>query len=127
MDNDGDPGEEGGEGRDGAPRHLPRRGGPQGHRQTVEGLRPRHQSRLGPDGTERPAAMWSLWGGSSTRAAGSSEAWRKEHTDEFADEEIGAPEKMETSEERRERLRLNQVPEGAVCGLRARHLHTAPG
>ena len=33
-----------------------------------------------------------------------SEAWRKEHAEEFADEEIGPPERMESGEERMERL-----------------------
>ena len=33
-----------------------------------------------------------------------SEAWRREHPEEFADEEIGPPERMETGEERIESL-----------------------
>ena len=46
-----------------------------------------------------------------------SEAWRKEHPEEFAADEIGTPERMETGEERRERLRLNQEPQSTVCAV----------
>ena len=43
-----------------------------------------------------------------------SEAWRKEHPEEF--EEVDEPsERIPTVEERRELLQLNQVPESAVC------------
>ena len=44
-----------------------------------------------------------------------SEAWKKEHLDEFADEPRGPPERMPTIEERRERLGLDLDPTGAVC------------
>ena len=45
-----------------------------------------------------------------------SEAWRKEHPEECDDAE-GLPERIPTAEERRERLKMNQVPEGAVCAV----------
>ena len=44
-----------------------------------------------------------------------SEAWRKEHPEEFADDAQGPPERIETSSERKERLNLDLVCEGAVC------------
>ena len=58
-----------------------------------------------------------------------SEAWRKEHGDEFDDEPGGPPERIETGEERRERLNVDSDPMSVVCvcGLRARHLHMAFG
>ena len=52
-----------------------------------------------------------------------SEAWRKEHPEEFADEVQGPPERMETTSERKERLHLVPVCEGAVC---VRPLGTPP-
>ena len=58
-----------------------------------------------------------------------SEAWKKEHPEEFADEPEGPPERIQTANERREWLNVDPVREGAVCvcGLRARHLHIAFG
>ena len=44
-----------------------------------------------------------------------SDAWRKEHPEEFEDEDDGPPERIPTVEERRELLRLESDPEGAVC------------
>ena len=44
-----------------------------------------------------------------------SEAWRKEHPEEFCDEQVGPPERILTADERRERLNLDHVTEGAVC------------
>ena len=44
-----------------------------------------------------------------------SEAWRREHPEEFADEPEGPPERIATAEERRELLHLDQVSESAVC------------
>ena len=44
-----------------------------------------------------------------------SEACRGEHQEDFDDEPDGPPERMTTVNERRERLQLNRVPEGAVC------------
>ena len=44
-----------------------------------------------------------------------SEAWRKEHPEEFAEEQSDPPERMPTVEERREWLRLDHGREGAVC------------
>ena len=44
-----------------------------------------------------------------------SEAWRKEHQEEFADDAQGPPERMETVSERKERLNLMPICEGAVC------------
>ena len=44
-----------------------------------------------------------------------SEAWRKEHPEEFEDEDNGPPERIPTVEERRELLRLETDPESAVC------------
>ena len=47
--------EEGRQGGNGPPHHLPRRGSPQRLGQEMEELRPRHHGRLGPYGTEYPA------------------------------------------------------------------------
>ena len=44
-----------------------------------------------------------------------SQAWRKEHPEEFADDAQGHPERIETASERKERLNLIPVREGAVC------------
>ena len=44
-----------------------------------------------------------------------SEAWREEHADEFDDEAGGPPKRIETGEERRERLHLDQDPVSVVC------------
>ena len=46
-----------------------------------------------------------------------SEAWKREHPEELEEGEIGPPERMASAEERRERLQLNKVPEGAVCAV----------
>ena len=58
-----------------------------------------------------------------------SEAWRKEHPEEFTEESHDHPERIETITERREQLGLDHDPLSAVCvcGLRARHLHAAFG
>ena len=56
-----------------------------------------------------------------------SEAWKKEHPEEIDDEAGVPPERILTAQERRERLRLDQDFVSAVCGLRARHLHTVFG
>ena len=57
-----------------------------------------------------------------------SEAWRKEHPEEFeeADEPQG---RMATADERRRTLNLEPIPVNAVCvcGPRARHIHAAFG
>ena len=55
-----------------------------------------------------------------------SEAWRKEHPEEM-EEHYGPPERVPSAEERRGQLNVDRDPESAVCGLRARHLHTALG
>ena len=44
-----------------------------------------------------------------------SEAWRKEHPEEWVDELEGPPERILTSEQRRRLLLLDPVREGAVC------------
>ena len=44
-----------------------------------------------------------------------SEAWKKEHPEEWNEEPDGLPERIQTAEERREKLHLDQVPENAVC------------
>ena len=44
-----------------------------------------------------------------------SEAWKKEHPEEFEEEPDGAPERIAPTEERRERLHLEFVNEGPVC------------
>ena len=49
------------------------------------------------------------------KGSGVSEAWRREHPDEFADEPEGPPERMTTAEERRETLNLEPILESAVC------------
>ena len=46
-----------------------------------------------------------------------SEAWRKDHPEEFEDEDDGPPERIPTVEERRELLRLEADPESAVCAV----------
>ena len=58
-----------------------------------------------------------------------SEAWLREHPEETEEESDGPPARIPSSEERREQLSLVHVYEDAVCvcGLRARHLHTAFG
>ena len=43
-----------------------------------------------------------------------SEVWRKEHPEEFEGEADGPPERMLTSDERRELMNLEPVPEGSV-------------
>ena len=43
-----------------------------------------------------------------------SEAWRKEHPEEVADD-LGPPERIATAEERLERLNLESRHEGSVC------------
>ena len=44
-----------------------------------------------------------------------SEAWRKAHPEQFEEEPDGAPERIATAEERRERLHKEPVSEGSVC------------
>ena len=44
-----------------------------------------------------------------------SEAWRKDHPEEFEDDHECPPERIATAAERREMLHLNQVLENAVC------------
>ena len=44
-----------------------------------------------------------------------SDAWRKEHADEFDDEAGGPPERIETGEERRERQHIDGDPGSSVC------------
>ena len=44
-----------------------------------------------------------------------SEAWRREHPEEFADDAQGPPERIERDSDRKERLHLVPVCEGAVC------------
>ena len=44
-----------------------------------------------------------------------SEAWRRDHPEEFAGEELGRPERMATAEERRGLIGLHLDREGAVC------------
>ena len=44
-----------------------------------------------------------------------SDAWRRDHPDEFADELEGPPEIIATAEERREMLSLDHDPGSAVC------------
>ena len=44
-----------------------------------------------------------------------SEAWKKEHPDDFLDEPTDPPERIPSMEERREQLGIGQVPESAVC------------
>ena len=44
-----------------------------------------------------------------------SEAWRREHSEEWKDDQEGPPERIPTSEERRQQLLLDRVHEGAAC------------
>ena len=44
-----------------------------------------------------------------------SEAWRRDHPEEYVDEELGRPERMATTEERRGLIGLHLDREGAVC------------
>ena len=46
-----------------------------------------------------------------------SDAWKKEHSEEFAEDPEGPPERMLTAEERREQLSIDYDPEGAVCAV----------
>ena len=57
----------------------------------------------------------SLWGSSSTKGSWVSEAWRKEHPEEFEEEQDDPPERIPTADERRELLNVDLVPESAVC------------
>ena len=43
-----------------------------------------------------------------------SEAWKKEHPDEFVEQSDGPPERISTGEERRQLLSLDPVHEGSV-------------
>ena len=52
-----------------------------------------------------------------------SEAWRKDHPEEFADETEGPPDRILTAEERREQLHIEPDPMSAVC---VRPLGTPP-
>ena len=58
-----------------------------------------------------------------------SEAWRKDHPEEFEEEPEGPPERMACAEERKELQHQDQGHESAVFvrGPRARHLHMAFG
>ena len=44
-----------------------------------------------------------------------SEAWRRDHPEEWEEEAEGQPERMPTAEERREQLGLDHDPLSAVC------------
>ena len=44
-----------------------------------------------------------------------SEAWKKEHPEEFEEEQAGPPERIPTAEERREQLKLDLDPMSSVC------------
>ena len=44
-----------------------------------------------------------------------SEAWRKEHPEEFSEEQVGPPERIPTAIERMQRLNLDHATEGSVC------------
>ena len=44
-----------------------------------------------------------------------SEAWKKDHPEEFIDESDGPPERMATTEERRKKLHLDHVPKNPMC------------
>ena len=46
-----------------------------------------------------------------------SDAWRKEHPEEFEEEPDGPPERMPTAHERREQLILEPSLEGVVCAV----------
>ena len=56
-----------------------------------------------------------------------SEAWRKEHPEEFEEERESLLERIPTAQERREQLNMEPSPEGVVYGPRTRNLHTALG
>ena len=57
-----------------------------------------------------------------------SEAWRKDHSEEFEEEPEGAPERIATGEERREHLHLSSGRESlwVLCQL-VRHNHRVFG
>ena len=57
-----------------------------------------------------------------------SDAWMKDHAEKFEEEPEDPPERILTSDERRDRLHLEPVPEGAVCVRSSgTHLHAAFG
>ena len=57
-----------------------------------------------------------------------SEAWRKEHPEDFEEEPDGPPERIASAEERSLKPSLeHDFCERCVCGLLARHLHMAFG
>ena len=49
------------------------------------------------------------------RGSWTSDAWRKVHADEFDGEPDGPHERIETGEERRERLHIDSGPASVVC------------
>ena len=58
-----------------------------------------------------------------------SEAWRRGHPEDLEEEPDGPPERIPTAEERMRLVGddLDRADAVCVCGLRARHLHTAFG
>ena len=117
MDNDGDAGEEGLQGRDGA-LIISHDGAI--HRDTV-----RRWKDFAPDikvdwvGMAQNVLRYNvvIVGKFFNKGCWMSEAWKKEHQEEFTEEEIGPPEMMLTADERRKRLHLNPVTVSAVCVL----------
>ena len=80
----------------------------------MEELRSRHPGRLGADGADVLRYNVAIVGRFFIKRSWVSEAWRKEHPEEIA-EELGPPVRIATTEERRERLSLEHTHEGSVC------------
>ena len=81
----------------------------------MEELCPGHQSRLGVDGPECPSLQYLIAGKFFNKGSWVSEAWRKEHPEEFDEEGEGLPERIPTAEERRQTLNHDQDPVNAMC------------
>ena len=115
MDHKGNEGEEGGESCDGAPHHLQRWGYPQRHRQALEDFAPD----IKVDWVRMAQSVLRynvvIVGKYFNKGSWVSEAWRKEHPEEFADEQVGPSERIATVAERREELHLEPGPRGSAC------------
>ena len=107
--------EESCDGGDGAPHHLQRCGSQSRHSLAMEDS--------APDITVDEVRMAQnvlrynvvIVGRFFNKGSWVSEAWRKEHPEDCEDGYDGPPERIETAEERREKLHLDQGPESAVC------------
>ena len=115
MGNPGNAGEESREGCDGPHHHLPRWGGTQRLLKRWKNFAPDIAVDRGRMAQNVLRYNVVIVGKFFNKGSWVSEAWRKEHPEEFADKVQGPPERMETTSERKERLHLVPVCEGAVC------------